>query len=249
MNQYSLIPKPNFGIIGHRGICAYAPENTLPSFALAKEMGVNWVEFDVQLTRCGQWVIMHDEAVDRTTNGHGLVSELSLEDIRALDAGSWFDARFKDTTIPTLNELLAKLHDWEVKPNIEVKGDFTRSEALADAFTEYMETHYPDMYAQPLVSSFSLPLLIRLRENLPLLPLGYLVEAPQADSLDIFNRYGFNTFHASADDTTDKQIQTIVDSGAPLLMYTVNDKNKATHLFEQGVTAVFSDSPDKLKSS
>ena len=81
-------------VIGHRGAAAYAPENTLAGFVKAAEQGVTWVEFDVRLTRDGVPVLIHDDDLDRTTEGSGLVANATLKQIKELDAGSWFGAAF-----------------------------------------------------------------------------------------------------------------------------------------------------------
>ena len=93
-------------LMGHRGLVALAPENTLPSFAVALELRMD-IELDVFLTADGEVVVIHDETVDRTTNGRGIVTEMNLAELRALDAGSWFDPDFVGERIPTLRETLA----------------------------------------------------------------------------------------------------------------------------------------------
>lgn len=112
-------------VIAHRGASAYAPENTLPAFRLAFEMGADYIEYDVQVTKDKQLVILHDETLERTTNveeifptrsrtdasdksgqKHWYIYDFTLAEIKKLDAGSWFDAKFKDTTIPTFQETL-----------------------------------------------------------------------------------------------------------------------------------------------
>ncbi|MCC6491134.1 MAG: glycerophosphodiester phosphodiesterase [Candidatus Hydrogenedentes bacterium] len=94
------------GACAHRGDQKSAPENTLPAFQLAVEKGAHQIEFDVQLSKDGVLVLMHDATVDRTTNGAGKVSDLTFDQLRALDAGSWFRVEFAGTRIPTLREAL-----------------------------------------------------------------------------------------------------------------------------------------------
>ncbi len=107
----SVLDAPGTGThaCAHRGDIAKAPENTLPAIRLAVEKGAPQIEFDVQTTRDGHLVIMHDGTVDRTTNGSGKVSELTFEEIRALDAGSWFQPEFKGVGVPTLEEVLKEI--------------------------------------------------------------------------------------------------------------------------------------------
>src|SRR5512147_1818449 len=89
-------------LLAHRGDLAHAPENTLPSFSQAIQKGADGVELDVKLTVDGHVIVIHDETVDRTTNGSGKVATFTLEAIRKLDAGSWFDAKFAGTKVPLL---------------------------------------------------------------------------------------------------------------------------------------------------
>ena len=95
-------------ILAHRGASAYAPENTFAAFDLAREMGAPAVETDVRATRDGALVLLHDSTVDRTTNGRGPVVELTLAEVRSLDAGGWFEPRFAGQSIPTLAEFLVR---------------------------------------------------------------------------------------------------------------------------------------------
>jgi len=97
-------------VIAHRGGTALAPENTLAAFRRAIELGVDYVEIDVRVTKDGRFVLMHDRTVDRTTNGFGTVADLDFEALRALDAGSKFSPRFAGEKVPTLDEALALCH-------------------------------------------------------------------------------------------------------------------------------------------
>lgn len=107
-------------IIGHRGAAALAPENTLSSFKAAFEVGAEVVEMDVQRTKDGHLVIMHDDTVDRTTNGHGSIKDLTLEEIKKLDAGAWFSDKFKGEKVPTFEEVVSWAKG-KVKLDIEIK--------------------------------------------------------------------------------------------------------------------------------
>src|SRR3989344_9380836 len=108
--------------IGHRGACGYAPENTLKSFQRAIDLGVDAIELDVQLCKSGELIVMHDNTVDRTTDGSGFIKKLKLKDLKKLDAG-------EGERIPTLEEVL-NLVDRRVKVNIELKGPKTAKPAL-----------------------------------------------------------------------------------------------------------------------
>jgi glycerophosphoryl diester phosphodiesterase len=93
-------------IVAHRGDTKHAPENTLSAFELAITKGVDGIEFDLHETRDGELVVLHDYTLDRTTSGNGLVSHCTFKELRALDAGRWFDLKFAGEMIPTLNEVI-----------------------------------------------------------------------------------------------------------------------------------------------
>ena len=108
-------------IAAHRGVSSLAPENTLSAFQKAAAMGCEWIEFDVQLTQDGSPVVIHDKTVERCTNGVGIVSEMTLKELKLLDAGSWFSKEFCNETIPTLEEVLSLAKKYNMSVNIELK--------------------------------------------------------------------------------------------------------------------------------
>lgn len=107
--------------VAHRGANAFAPENTLPSASCAMAQGFDWVELDVRTSSDGALIVIHDAAVDRTTDGRGLVMEKTMAELRALDAGRWFDAHFTGTHLPTLAEMLMESRRWSRGVYIEIK--------------------------------------------------------------------------------------------------------------------------------
>lgn len=123
--------------IGHRGLAGFAPENTLASFETAKNFGLNWVEFDVQVCGSGEWVVLHDETVDRTTNGNGQVADLPFDRLKLLDAGSHFDPKFHTERIPLLADVLLYLKEAKIHPNIEIKSTKSRTDPRIESRTEF----------------------------------------------------------------------------------------------------------------
>lgn len=113
---------PGRGLCAHRGAMATHPENTLPAFRAAISAGAHMIEFDVQLTKDNELVVMHDATVDRTTNGTGLVTELTFEEIRKLDAGSWKASDFAGERVPTMREVL-EIMPVNIWLNVHLKGD------------------------------------------------------------------------------------------------------------------------------
>lgn len=118
-------------IVAHRGASAYAPENTMPAFAKASELGADFVEADLRATKDGVIVCIHDARVDRTTNGRGFVSDLTSSEIRALDAGSWFSEQFRGVRVPLLEELLDFLDSSGIGGFLEIKQPGIEDEVVS----------------------------------------------------------------------------------------------------------------------
>lgn len=114
-------PKDQVAVIAHRGASAYAPENTLAAFELAAEMEADWYELDCLLTKDGAVIVSHDDDLDRTTNGEGHIADKTLAELKALDAGSWFDQKFAGETMPTLRESLDMARD-RIGVYVEIKS-------------------------------------------------------------------------------------------------------------------------------
>src|SRR5919206_2235221 len=111
---FSVVPaasRARVQILAHRGASAYAPENTFAAFKLAVEQRADWLELDVQQTSDGKLVVFHDLRLERTTNGHGALRDLTLDQVRQLDAGSWFDPKFAGERVPTFEEVVALARD------------------------------------------------------------------------------------------------------------------------------------------
>lgn len=131
---------PPRGLCAHRGAMATHPENTIPAFQEAIRLGAHMIEFDVQLSRDGELVLMHDATVDRTTDGQGKVSELTFKELRALDAGTRKDARFTGARIPTFEEAL-EMMPRNVWLNCHLKGGAALGAAVAKAIVQARRQH------------------------------------------------------------------------------------------------------------
>jgi glycerophosphoryl diester phosphodiesterase len=131
---------PPKGVCAHRGASSSYPENTVPAFQAAAKLGAQMIEFDVWLTRDGQAVIMHDPSVNRTTDGHGKIAELTLAEIRALDAGGKKGSQFKGLKVPTLEEALAVMPT-NVWLNVHLKEGAAAARIAAAALKQTHRLH------------------------------------------------------------------------------------------------------------
>jgi len=233
-------------VIGHRGAKAGAPENTLAGFRQAKREGAAWVEFDVKLTADGEAILMHDDTLDRTTDGHGPVAAAALEDIRRLDAGIRFAPAFRGERVPTLAEALDVLAELDMGFNLEIKPCAGRERATAQVAVEIVRRHWSAARPLPVISSFKPACLTAARDQAPDLPRGYLVEELPERWADDAQRLGCSAVHAGWRKLSKAQVAAVKAAGFPLLVWTVNELSRARELLAWGADAVISDCPAAL---
>ena len=159
------------GIIAHRGASAWAPENTMAAFEKAVELGADGIEVDVQLTADRVLVVMHDDTLDRTTNGNGPLSRKTLAQLKDLDAGSWFDPKFAGEQIPTLQEVLVWARG-RCRVDIEVKTRTAREIPVQD-FARLISD--AEMEAQVAITSFERDFVESLQRHCPGFEVGLLI--------------------------------------------------------------------------
>lgn len=230
-------------VIGHRGACGYAPENTLISMSKAHELGVQWVEFDVMLARCGEAIVIHDHTLDRTTNGTGMVAEHDYEVILQLDCGSWYSEHHAGEKIPTLKQILAHAVELKLAINLEIKPCEGFDYETTHQALEILQSHWPKK-APILVSSFSRKVL-EVAADFDF-PLGYVINNWQTPWEEVLDRYGCVSLHTEHHMLTPEMVKKIKAKDKYMLAYTVNDKHRADELFSWGVDSVFSDFPDTI---
>jgi glycerophosphoryl diester phosphodiesterase len=233
------IPK----IIAHRGAPREAPENTLASFRRAKLAGATWVEFDVALTRDARPVIFHDDGLERTSDGQGLLAEVDFEIVKHLDAGSWFDGQFAGEPIPTLEETLDLLVELGLGFNMELKTDPGREAELAKIAVPLARDMWPSDHPTPLISSFSRIAVAAAREAAPDWPMDVISDRVPAEWRDDAKTLALAAIGANHKHLTREQVMEIRGFGLKLNSYTVNDMDRASLLFQWGVDALFTDVP------
>lgn len=233
-------------VIGHRGAATHAPENTLAGLRKAAELGTRWVEFDVRLSREGELILLHDDRIDRTSDGSGDAASMSLAELKRFDFGRWFSPSFTGERLPTLDEAVAVLAELGLGANVEIKPASGAERATGEAVGRYLAKQWPERLPPPLVSSFKLPSLAACRDAAPAVARGLLLGRIEPGWRDVAAELGCRTIHANQKHLDERRIREVRDSGSPLLAYTVNDPARATQLFAWGVDAVFSDCPDRL---
>lgn len=234
-------------VIGHRGACGSAPENTLASFRRAAELGARAVEFDATISRDGHALVMHDFNVDRCTDGHGPVVLKTLDEINMLDAGDWFAPEFKGERIPLLSDALALVADKGMALNLEIKATLGWEEPTARAVAATLKDVWPQD-ARLLVSSMNTLALDVFHDLLPDVPLGlitYAVPEHWRARLEQHHCLSLHCYHAFV---SKELVDAVHASNHRLHVYTVNDEAQAKALFDMGVDALFTDFPERLFS-
>lgn len=233
-------------VIGHRGAAGHAPENTLAGFRRAAMFGIRWVEFDVALTRDNEPVLLHDETVDRTTDGKGRLAAMTLGALQQLDAGSWKSAEFAGERVPTLTEAFDMLHELGLGANIEIKPTKGREAETGAVVAQQVAATWPASLPRPLLSSFKPEALAAARDAAPQLARGYLTNRLTRGWQKEAGALGCVSMHLSQRTLSRETAAEVRQAGYRLLSYTVNEAARARLLFDWGVEAVFTDYPDRL---
>lgn len=235
------LPRPT--IFAHRGASAHAPENTLAAFELALAQGADGIELDVKLSADGHAVVIHDATVDRTTDGHGRVRDMSLADLRTLDAGAFFAEKYRGEKIPTLEEVFDALGK-RLFINVELTNYRTPGDHLVE--TVCMLIKKCGLQKQILFSSFLASNLSKARSLLPEVPRGLLalngLLGGWARSFGfVFGKY--QALHPYLNDVTPQQVQRVHRLERRVHVWTVNAEEDMRRLFDWGVDAIFTDDP------
>ena len=234
------IPTPI--IFAHRGASAHAPENTMAAFELAVKLGAPAIEFDVKLSADRQVVIMHDQTLDRTTNGTGQVTSLPLAALRELDAGSWKAAEYHNEKIPLLDEVLEAVGH-KVYINIELTNYATPFDGLVREVVPLVKKH--GLEERVIFSSFNFLNLITARRLLPSTACGQLIlEGGQGWLQRTAARFMYlEAEHPYTSDVTPELVQHLHALGRRVHVWTVNDPADMLRLRNCAVDGIFTDDP------
>ena len=229
-------------VIAHRGASGNAPENTMAAFRKAVALGATFIETDLHLSRDARFVAMHDATLNRTTNGQGAVHDMTLAELRKLDAGSWFGSEFAGERIPTLEEILEFSKKNDVVFYLEMKpaGSWGGEHALIGALRESGEI------PRAVVISFDASIVLSLRKIEPTLMTGLLydgqVEKPIQKAVEI----GARQLAVRGDLVTPALIAEAKKKDLQIVCWTVNHPAHMRMLIAAGVDGIMSDYPERL---
>ncbi len=241
-------------VIAHRGYKAKYPENTIAAFEAAIDVKADMIELDICLTHDRVPVVIHDNTLDRTTNGSGIVQQFSLEELKKLDAGSWFSPEFKGEPIPTLQEVL-QLSQGRIAVNIEIKPESLESPSPVDAIEKQVCEMVKGfgMEESVLISSFEHVFFFRMERWLKAQSANLFRFAPLQNTslsteflLGLCHRKKAYSFHPAQSLLSKELVHALTSNGFRVLTFTVNDPKRMKQLIEIGVTGIITDEPELM---
>ena len=233
-------------VISHRGAMGHCPENTFVSFERALELGADWIELDVHLTRDGALAVIHDETVDRTTDGHGFVKDHTLAELKKLDAGAWFGPEFAGQRIPSLDEVLIWARERNTVVDIEIKNAPIYYAGIEEAVVESLDRS--GMAEQVIVISFDHRSVQRVKALDSRVVTGVLYAARPTDA-------GVGLAAAAQADAvlphwayvTPEDVRVAHDAGLAVAPWATSDPVVLGELIDAGVDAIGTNHPDVLR--
>ena len=231
-------------IYAHRGSSGTHPENSLAAFHEAARLPIYGVEFDVHLTKDGELVVIHDETIDRTSDGKGFVKDMTLAELRSFDFGSWFSDEFRGEPIPTLHEVLDVFSETSHHLNIELKSDIFPYEGMVGKVVAMVQQMKLD--SSVVISSFDHEALRAVKKIAPHIETAALFMEVLVDPLDYIRNIPADALHISLPSAARPSMRKVVENGVAVRVFTVNEVKYAEALKKIGVTAIFTDFPKKM---
>jgi glycerophosphoryl diester phosphodiesterase len=233
-------------VVAHRGFSGAAPENTLVAFRQAIEIGSDMIELDIQLSKDEKIVVIHDESLERTTNGRGKVANHTLQEIKKLDAGSWLDPQFAGERIPTLQEVL-DLAKGRVLVNIEIKnpthGQYPITE-LADKSLQAVKK--AGMLDRVIFSSFNPDSLEHIQKKEPRAWVALLFHRPWNSFLEMTSGKEYDVLNLRNIHLNKEKISQVHKEGRKVNVYTVNTEEELEQFVRWGADGIITNFPDRL---
>lgn len=232
-------------IFAHRGAAGTHPENTMVAFIEAANVGADGIELDVQLTKDGEVVVIHDETVDRTTDGSGWVKDMTYRELRALNAAATWRGRYGHCPIPHLEEVLAWLAPTPLAVNIELKNSLIAYEKLEQKTIALVRRY--GLEKRTILSSFNHNSMRLCRELAPDMETALLSIDPLHDPWTYVRVMKADGLHPHYRTVTAKWAAEARQRGVAVRPFMVNKRNAMKTMFSYGVDAIFTDYPQQAK--
>lgn len=228
-------------IYAHRGASRIAPENTMPAFKLANKIGADGIETDVQLTKDQIPILIHDESLSRTTNGTGYVYQYTYNELKKLDAGSWYATQYKGTPLVTLEEFLMWIKNTSLSLNLELKNNVVDYPKIESIVQEHLQ--YFNMETRTIISSFNPNSVKRYHELYPNVQTALLLSKKVKNPLAYVRDVGAKALHVKYSLITRGLVKECQNNQVPLRIYTVNRPSRTMRCYKLGCDAIFTDVP------
>lgn len=230
-------------VFAHRGASKYAPENTMPAFQLAYEMKAEGIETDVQLTKDGVPILIHDETLERTTNGAGFVKDFNFQELKRLDAGRYFSQQFTKTRLISLDEFLEWAREKHLYLNLELKNNKINYKGLEEKVLQMI--HDYKVEHRTIISSFNADSVKRLRKLNPDIDIAYLRSKKHAALPRFSKSLGASSMHIKYTLLNPQLVNSAKAYELPVRIYTVNHRKNIMQGFRYNCDAIITDVPDK----
>lgn len=240
----TLWPYPN--IVAHRGGGSLAPENTLAAIDVGASLGHRMIEFDAKLSQDGQIFLLHDDTLERTSNGSGIAGELAWDQLIGLDVGGWFGETFAGERLPLLSEVAKRCAQYGMAANIEIKPTTGQDAQTGRVIALAARQLWADDPIAPLLSSFSVAALAAAQQAVPELPRGLLLDKWDENWQHLTQRLGCVSIHLNHQLLTAERVAELKAAGLHILVYTVNQPDRAQILLDWGVDCICTDRIDLI---
>lgn len=237
-------------LVGHRGAMGHAPENTMASFRKGLDLGADWVECDVQLSKDGKVMVFHDPTLNRTSNGTGPLRNRTASQLRSLDAGAWFSPEFKGQRIPTLNELLRWAKPCKTRSGlplgllVEIKNKPVSYPGIERKVAQAIQS--AGMAERVVVISFDHAAVKKIKRIAPRLWTGMLYHKPLKDPVARARALKANVVSPAMQLATKSLALRARGAGLTLSVWTVNEEKDMKKMISCGVDAITTNLPDRL---
>ncbi len=232
-------------VFAHRGFSGKFPENTMIAFEEAGKFAIAGIELDVQLSKDGVMIVIHDERLDRTTNGSGFVKDYTYDQLLAFDAGSWFHPQFVKQKLPKLAEVIdwAKQREKSYIVNIELKNDQIHYEGLEEKVLHLIEEY--QFKDQVILSSFNYESLVKIRKLDETISIGYLIQGIHPTAIEKAQKINAN-IHCDVAYALSEEGKRAKKAGLGVRVYTINNANEFEIVRKAGADVIMTDFPDQF---
>lgn len=230
----------------HRGASGYYPENTMSSFEEAVRQKADGIELDVHLSKDGYLVVCHDETLNRTTNGKGFIKQYDLYELKQLDAGSWFDKRFKGEKIPLLEEAIDLVKRSNMELNIEIKAGSIFYPGIEEKVLKMIDKY--GIRSKVIISSFDHYSLVKIKNIDKDIKTGILYTEALYKPINYMKTTGANALHPNYITLTKDIVEEAHALGIDINTYTVNIEEHIRFIKAMNVNAIITNYPDLAKS-